>query len=138
MEILSDCADNAWRVPSDVPGQGAFTQRRAEHLMRIVGSSLVGHVQRKLREMNVWTDPFKSVEGALRFGHRCLAKWERAAADLSGMNWADGGGGAQSWRGPVFHDPVLAKRARVWMRCSRCERRRQNSPSCSPTRRQSR
>ena len=114
VEILSDCADNAWRVPSDVPGQGAFTQRRAEHLMRIVGSSLVGHVQRKLREMNVWTDPFKSVEGALRFGHRCLAKWERAAADLSGMNWADGGGGAQSWRGPVFHDPVLAKaRARL-------------------------
>ena len=114
VEILSDCADNAWRVPSDVPGQGAFPQRRAEHLMRIVGSSLVGHVQRKLREMNVWTDPFKSVEGALRFGHRCLAKWERAAADLSGMNWADGGGGAQSWRGPVFHDPVLAKaRARL-------------------------
>ena len=114
VDILSDCADNAWRVPSDVPGRGAFPQRRAEHLMRIVGSTLVGHVQRKLREMSVWTDPFKSVEGALRFGHRCLAKWERAAADLSAINWADGGGGAQSWRGPVFHDPALAKaRARL-------------------------
>ena len=83
MEILSDCADNGVARSSDVPGQGAFTQRRAEHLMRIVGSSLVGHVQRKLREMNVWTDPFKSVEGALRFGHRCLAKWERGRRRIS-------------------------------------------------------
>ena len=110
VDAFADCLDTAWRTPGDTPGTGAFTQNRAEHLMRIVGAAFVGHIQAKLRALgSVWTDAFKSVEGTLRFGHRCLAKWERAAAELSSINWADGGGDAQSWRGPPFADPALAK-----------------------------
>ena len=38
--------------------------------MTVIGSSLVGHVQHKLRRVGVFTDGFKTVEGLLRFGHR--------------------------------------------------------------------
>jgi dynein heavy chain 2 len=116
VDTVSDCLDNAWKLHGESGPSGAavFPQRRVEHLMRLVGSSLVGHVQTKLRRVRVWTDPFKAVEGALRFGHRCLAKWEKSAAELSAINWAEPGGGAQVWRGPPYADAALGRaRARL-------------------------
>ena len=114
VDEVGDALDAAWRVPSGnnsasgSPG-GQFPRRRAEHLMRIVGQSLVGHVQARLREVSLWSDGFKSIEGTLRFGHRCLAKWERTAADLTELNWREGTGGCQHWTGQAFRDPELSK-----------------------------
>jgi dynein heavy chain 2 len=111
VDTVSDCLDAAWHLPgeSGASGKAAFPQRRMEHLMKIIGSSLVGHVQHKLRRVSVWTDQFKAVEGLLRFGHRCLAKWEKSCTDLSSINWADGNKGVQSWKGSPFTDPAAGK-----------------------------
>ena len=54
-------------------------------------------------------DGFKSVESLLRFGHRCLAKWERTSADLTELNWREGTGGCQHWQGQAFRDQELSK-----------------------------
>ena len=91
VDVIADCLDAAWRVGPGEP----FSQRRAEHFMRAVGSLLVGHAQRRLRSRRVWADAFREVEGALRFCHRLLAKWEMVTAELTSMHWADG---ARAWR----------------------------------------
>jgi dynein heavy chain 2 len=91
VDVIADCLDAAWRVGPGEP----FSQRRAEHFMRAVGSLLIGHAQRRLRSRRVWADAFREVEGALRFCHRLLAKWEVVTHELTSMHWADG---ARAWR----------------------------------------
>ena len=113
VDTVSDCLDAAWQLPGEAGSSGrraAFPQRRMKHLMKIIGSSLVGHVQHKLRRISVWKDQFKIVEGLLRFGHRCLARWEKAAEDLSSM-WkgSENNGGVQDWEGESFKDTTVSE-----------------------------
>ena len=102
VDVIADCLDAAWRVGPGEP----FSQRRAEHFMRAVGSLLIGHAQRRLRSRRVWADAFREVEGALRFCHRLLAKWEVVTHELTSMHWADG---ARAWRGAPFAHPATRK-----------------------------
>ena len=110
VDEVGDALDAAWRIRrGDGTAGGQFPRRRAEHFMRMVGAALVGHVQARAKGVSIWSDGFKSVESLLRFGHRCLAKWERTAADLTELNWREGTGGCQHWQGQAFRDQELSK-----------------------------
>ena len=109
VDEVGDALDAAWRVRrGDGTAGGQFPRRRAEHFMKMVGGALVGHVRVRAEGVSIWSDGFKSVESLLRFGHRCLAKWERTAADLTELNWR-GTGGCQHWQGQAFRDQELSK-----------------------------
>ena len=74
VEVARDALEAVWQLrPQDVPG-GSYPQARMTHVLKLMGESFVAFAKQRLRNLDIWSSPFKRVEHGLRYALRLLGR----------------------------------------------------------------
>ncbi|MFT7803200.1 cytoplasmic dynein 2 heavy chain 1 [Arapaima gigas] len=101
VESTRDTVDEVWRQNEHDP----YPEARMQRLMDVIGVVLARYVQKKLRSVKLWEEPFFSIREHLRAGLAVCEHWAGICEHLTGQLWKRYA--PHQWRGDKYRPQLL-------------------------------
>lgn len=100
LENIHNCLDDVWKIE-----EFKYPQSRMEHLLEVIGNSVIKLIQQNTSNMNIWAGEYSENIDVLNMCKRICSKWIRICEQLTLIYWPNYS--YHKWNGPTYSPESL-------------------------------